>query len=90
MEMNKINYLDENQKLVIVFANIPIVKENEIEDYKLMLKMNKIKISENKTTVLNKKDTFIRSILVGLRQKIKTSMGKQVVENPRPVKPFAQ
>ena len=39
--------------------------------------MNKIKISENKTTVLNKKDTFIRSILVGLRQKINDPLGKR-------------
>ena len=39
--------------------------------------MNKIKISENKTSVLNKKDTFIRSILVGLRQKINDPLGKR-------------
>ena len=39
--------------------------------------MNKIKISESKTTVLNKKDTFIRSILVGLRQKINDPLGKR-------------
>ena len=39
--------------------------------------MNKIKMSENKTSVLNKKDTFIRSILVGLRQKINDPLGKR-------------
>ena len=39
--------------------------------------MNKIKISENKTSVLNKKDTFIKSILVGLRQKINDPLGKR-------------
>tara|TARA_B100000035_G_scaffold249679_1_gene218538 strand:+ start:240 stop:707 length:468 start_codon:yes stop_codon:yes gene_type:complete len=39
--------------------------------------MNKIKISENKTSVLNKKDTFINSILVGLRQKINDPLGKR-------------
>ena len=38
--------------------------------------MNKIKISENKTDVLNKKDTFRKSILVGLRQKINDPLGK--------------
>ena len=39
--------------------------------------MNKIKVSENKTSVLNKKDTFIRSILVGLKQKINDPLGKR-------------
>ena len=34
-------------------------------------------------------DGMINKGSVGLRPKIKTSMGKQVVENPRPVKPFA-
>ena len=42
--------------------------------------MNKIKISENKTSVLNKKDTFIRSILVGLRQKINDPLGKRTAK----------
>ena len=42
--------------------------------------MNKIKISENKTSVLNKKDTFIRSLLVGLRQKINDPLGKRTAK----------
>ena len=42
--------------------------------------MNKIKISENKTDVLNKKDTFIKSILVGLRQKINDPLGKRTAK----------
>ena len=42
--------------------------------------MNKIKISENKTSVLNKKDTFIKSILVGLRQKINDPLGKRTAK----------
>ena len=32
--------------------------------------MNKIKIAQNETKVLNKKNSFIRSILISLRQKI--------------------
>ena len=42
--------------------------------------MNKIKISDNKTSVLNKKDTFIRSILVGLKQKINDPLGKRTAK----------
>ena len=35
-------------------------------------------------------DGMIRSGSVGLRPKINTSMGKQAVENPKPVIPFAK
>ena len=42
--------------------------------------MNKIRITENETKVLNTKDTFIRSVLIGLRQKINDPLGKRTAK----------
>ena len=39
--------------------------------------MNNIKIAENETKVLNKKNSFIRNILVSLRQKINDPLGQK-------------
>jgi len=39
--------------------------------------MNNIKIAQNKTKVLNKKNSFIRNILVSLRQKINDPLGQK-------------
>ena len=39
--------------------------------------MNKIKIAQNETKVLNKKNSFIRNILVSLRQKINDPLGQK-------------
>ena len=39
--------------------------------------MNNIKIAQNETKVLNKKNSFIRSILVSLRQKINDPLGQK-------------
>jgi outer membrane protein assembly factor BamE (lipoprotein component of BamABCDE complex) len=39
--------------------------------------MNSLKISKNETNVLNKKDSFIRNVLVSLRQKINDPLGKR-------------
>ena len=39
--------------------------------------MNNIKISQNETKVLNKKNSFIRSILTSLRQKINDPLGQK-------------
>ncbi len=39
--------------------------------------MNKIKIVKNETSVLNKKDTFINSILTSLKRKINDPLGKR-------------
>ena len=39
--------------------------------------MNKLKISEDKTQVLNKKDTFIQTVLSSLRRKINDPLGKR-------------
>ena len=38
---------------------------------------NKIKISKNETKVLDKKNTFIYSIMTSLRQKINDPLGKR-------------
>ena len=42
--------------------------------------MNNIKISQNETKVLNKKNSFIRSILVSLRQKINDPLGQKTAK----------
>ena len=39
--------------------------------------MNNIKIAQNETKVLNKKNSFIRNILVSLRQKINDPLGQK-------------
>ena len=63
-----------NNVLVLEFDRRGILVKKEFYDID---EMNKIKISENKTSVLNKKDTFIRNILVGLRQKINDPLGQR-------------
>ena len=63
-----------NNVLVLEFDRRGILVKKDFYDID---EMNKIKVSENKTSVLNKKDTFIRSILVGLKQKINDPLGKR-------------
>ena len=63
-----------NNVLVLEFDSRGTLVKKQFYDKN---QMNKIKISENKTSVLNKKDTFIKSILVGLRQKINDPLGKR-------------
>ena len=63
-----------NNVLVLEFDRRGILVKKQFYDID---EMNKIKISENKTSVLNKKDTFIRNILVGLRQKINDPLGQR-------------
>ena len=61
----------------------------EIDKYGVLIKkkfynmdeMNKLSISDNKTSVLSKKDTFIRSIIMSLRQKINDPLGKKRIKN---------
>ena len=66
-----------NNVLVLEFDRRGILVKKDFYDID---EMNKIKVSENKTSVLNKKDTFIRSILVGLRQKINDPLGKRTAK----------
>ena len=42
--------------------------------------MNKIKIAKDETDVLNKKNTFIKTLLSNLRQKINDPLGKRNVK----------
>ena len=42
--------------------------------------MNKLKISKNETEVLNKKDTFIQTVLTSLKHKINDPLGKRRVK----------
>ena len=42
--------------------------------------MNKIKISNNETQVLTKKDTFIRSVITSLKHKINDPLGKRTIK----------
>jgi len=42
--------------------------------------MNKIKISKDETDVLNKKNTFIKTLLSNLRQKINDPLGKRTAK----------
>ena len=67
----------KNNVLVLEFDSRGILVKKQFYDKD---QMNKIKISENKTSVLNKKDTFIRSLLVGLRQKINDPLGKRTAK----------
>ena len=39
--------------------------------------MNKLDISKKETNVLNEKDSFIRTVLISLRQKINDPLGKR-------------
>ena len=39
--------------------------------------MNKIKISKNETSVLNRKDSFLDSLLLSLKYKINDPLGKR-------------
>ena len=69
-------------KKKILVNNVLILEINDrgmVIDKKFYNKddMNKLNISKNKTNVLNRKDSFIRGILVSLRQKINDPLGKR-------------
>ena len=63
-----------NNVLVLEFDKKGLLVKKKFYDKN---EMNKIKISKKETTVLNKKNTFINSILVGLRQKINDPLGQR-------------
>ena len=63
-----------NNVLLLEFDNRGLLVKKEFYDKS---QMNKIKISKNKTSVLNKKDSFIDSILLGLKYKINDPLGKR-------------
>ena len=66
-----------NNVLVLEFDTRGTLVKKDFYDKE---QMNKISISENQTKVLNTKDTFIRSVLVGLRQKINDPLGKRTAK----------
>ena len=47
------------------------------KDFYNMKDMNKIKIDNDQTDVITKKDTFVRTIITNLRQKINDPLGKR-------------
>ncbi len=63
-----------NNVLLLEFDNRGLLVKKNFYDKK---QMNKIKISEDKTAVLNKKDTFMRSVLSSLKYKINDPLGKR-------------
>ncbi len=63
-----------NNVLILEFNNRGLLVKKDFYDKN---QMNKVKFSEDKTLVINKKDTFIKSILSSLRQKINDPLGKK-------------
>ena len=63
-----------NNALVLEFNNKGILVK---KDFYNMQNMNKIQIAKDQTKVLNKKDTFVRTIISNLRQKINDPLGKR-------------
>ena len=61
-----------NNVLVLEFDKKGILVK---KDFLVMKDMNKLKLSENKTAVINKKDTFISTFMSSLRQKINDPLG---------------
>ena len=67
-------HLTKNNVLVLEFDKKGLLVQKKFYDKD---EMNKIKVSSKKTSVLNKKDTFINSILISLRQKVNDPLGKR-------------
>ncbi len=63
-----------NNVLLLEFDNRGLLVKKDFYDKE---QMNKIKITKNETTVLNRKDTFINSILTSLKRKINDPLGKR-------------
>ena len=66
-----------NNVLVLEFDKKGLLVQKKFYDKD---EMNKIKISSKKTNVLNKKDTFINSILISLRQKVNDPLGSRTAK----------
>jgi len=61
-----------NNVLFLEFDNRGLLVKKNFYDKN---QMNKLKISKSETSVLNKKDTFIRSLLTSLKYKINDPLG---------------
>ena len=66
-----------NNVLVLEFDNRGLLVKKEFLNKE---QMNKIKVSSNKTDVLTKKDTFIRSVITSLKHKINDPLGKRTIK----------
>ena len=66
-----------NNVLVLEFDSRGLLVKKEFFDKN---KMNNIKISQNETDVLSKKDTFIRSVITSLKHKINDPLGKRKIK----------
>ena len=66
-----------NNVLILEFDNRGLLVKKEFFNKD---KMNNIKISQNETKVLSKKDTFIRSVITSLKHKINDPLGKRTVK----------
>ena len=66
-----------NNVLILEFDNRGLLVKKEFFNKD---QMNKIKMSKNETEVLTKKDTFIRSVITSLKQKINDPLGKRTIK----------
>ena len=66
-----------NNVLILEFDNRGLLVKKEFFNKD---QMNKIKISNNETEVLSKKDTFIRSVITSLKHKINDPLGKRTIK----------
>jgi len=69
----KVNLL-VNNVLVLEFDNKGMLVKKELLDID---KMNNLKISDNKTAVVNRKDSFVNNFLTNLIKKIDDPLGKK-------------
>ncbi len=63
-----------NNVLVLEFDQRGMLLKKDFYDKE---QMNKIKVAQDETKVLDKKNTFIRNVLVNLRQKINDPLGQR-------------
>ena len=63
-----------NNVLVLEFNNKGLLVK---KDFYNVDNMNEIKIAKDQTKVLSKKDTFVRTLISNLRQKINDPLGKR-------------
>ncbi len=63
-----------NNVLVLEFDNRGLLVNKDFYDKE---QMNKLKISKNETSVMNKKKSFINSVLTSLKRKINDPLGKR-------------
>ena len=67
-------YILKNDVLVLEFDKRGLLVKKDFYNLK---DMNKIDIAKDQTNVLSKKDTFVRTIISTLRQKINDPLGKR-------------